>query len=199
MHLWCCFFSSSSSLSSSLLPTETCQGCPLSFFAALSVGLLPIKWLSTSLSTSLFFSYSSTFNLPLHFSHHVSLSEFYKDLKWDISRFQLTPVPDKNLCWQSQRKGDGAIFSKRKSSDSKQKWWCDQFQKISRFAAVGWSEEEKRRQSGWSDLDDQIIGGGTIYMILMIRWLDGRRRNLHDENLTTPSLFWGLRFGNLIT
>ena len=81
----------------------------------------------------------------------------------------------------------------------KQNWWCDQFQKISRFAAAGWSEEEKRRQSGWSDLDDQIIGGGTIYMILMIRWLDGRRRNLHDENLTTPSLFWGLRCGNLIT
>ena len=88
--------------------------------------------------------------LPLHFSHHVSLSEFYKDLKWDISRFQLTPVPDKNLCWQSQRKGDGAIFSKRKSSDSKQKWWCDQFQKISRFAAAGFGEQEHHlRRSGW--------------------------------------------------
>ena len=105
---------------------------------------------SSSLSTSLFFSYSSTFNLPLHFSHHVSLSEFYKDLKWDISRFQLTPVPDKNLCWQSQRKGDGVIFSKRKSSDSKQKWWCDQFQKISRFAAAGFGEQEHHlRRSGW--------------------------------------------------
>ena len=45
----------------------------------------------------------------------------------------------KSCLWQVWSKSDDVICSKRKSSASKEKWWCDQFQKILRFAgaAVG--------------------------------------------------------------